>query len=468
VGSAQTAVETPEANPSSTSRKMKSLLQSIYNQIPAPLRYGSLYRTQRALIRRTSTFTESELTNWQLTKLREVLLAAYRHTPYYRELFDRVSFRPDRFSALEDLQSIPLLTKSKVISMRDAFKSDLFSPDDLRLATTGGTTGVPLGVFYHQRTQGPIENAFIHEIWGRFGFKDSRRMVWARVSKLNGQLYERRGQKLVVDCGQLQRSTFSAIVEAIRYFRPSYLFGYPSSLYLLAQLMLQEGQPAFESIELVMCSSETLDQAQLASLRGFFHAPVCNLYGNSERTVIAANTPACHHMHFYPQYGFVEILNQDGKPCSAEGERGEIITTAFTSPAFPLIRYRTGDYASFSSRRCSCNWNYLTVSEIQGRAQEFLVDVTGERRPFIASVNMHSSVFTPVFQFQLVQPSPGLVDVCVVPKREFADADAQAIALELGRILGAGFEVRVQKVERMRLTSRGKFRFVIHDPISLT
>jgi len=444
-------------------RNMRTLVHSLYHRIPDHIRLGPAYRMQKALILRSRAWSKREILDWQMGKLQEVLRLAYAQTSYYKTLFDKIGFRPHLLSSPADLRRIPILTRDDVRESRDRIRSNNYPRPALEVATTGGTTGTPLEVYYEKRMTSAVESAFVHDIWGRFGHRPNCRTVWARVSDLTDKLYEVRGLKLVVACGHLQKSTFKEIASAIRTFDPAYLFGYPSSLYLLGQLMQEARMPRFDSLRLIMCSSEDLQDYQREFLRSYYGVPVCNLYGNSERTVIAANCPCSDLMHFYPQYGFVEILDSRGQECTEEGAIGEIISTAFTSPAFPLIRYRTGDFAVFTKQDCGCGWNYKVAKQVHGREPEYIVAASGERRPFIATVNMHSNIFANITQFQLVQPSPGIVQVHVIPKDGFSAADGVAVTGELQRVLGDSVTVTTQVVKRMILTKRGKFRFIIHD-----
>ena len=52
-------------------------------------------------------------------------------------------------------------------------------------------------------------------------------------------------------------------------------------------------------------------------------------------------------IHVIPAAGILEILREDGSPCSA-GEVGEIVVTGLLNDAMPLIRYRVGDYAAWA------------------------------------------------------------------------------------------------------------------------
>lgn len=77
--------------------------------------------------------------------------------------------------------------------------------------------------------------------------------------------------------------------------------------------------------------------------------PVIDLYGLRETGAIAvahtADAERSAHVILASRRVHVEILDHDGEKVR-QGERGEIVVTVDENPYLPLLRYRTGDYAS--------------------------------------------------------------------------------------------------------------------------
>jgi phenylacetate-coenzyme A ligase PaaK-like adenylate-forming protein len=82
-------------------------------------------------------------------RLREVLLSAYRHVPYYRDLMKNIGYNPfSDYSGPEDLSHFPVTTKKDIkqygiqgFTKEGCDLSNCFS--DL----TSGSTGIPLTVY---------------------------------------------------------------------------------------------------------------------------------------------------------------------------------------------------------------------------------------------------------------------------------------------------------------------------------
>jgi phenylacetate-CoA ligase len=76
-----------------------------------------------------------------------------------------------------------------------------------------------------------------------------------------------------------------------------------------------------------------------------FGCPVVDLYSTCESGPIAV--AAGERFEVLPHDLYVEVVDRDGRPCR-EGERGEVTLTGGRNPFFPMLRYRTGDWAAMS------------------------------------------------------------------------------------------------------------------------
>jgi phenylacetate-CoA ligase len=74
-----------------------------------------------------------------------------------------------------------------------------------------------------------------------------------------------------------------------------------------------------------------------------YDCPVLDMYAMTEAGIIAVGNESGHRI--IPHDLFVEVLDERERRC-APGERGEIVLTGGRNPYFPLLRYRTGDFAA--------------------------------------------------------------------------------------------------------------------------
>lgn len=78
----------------------------------------------------------------QFEKIKETLVYADKHVPYYRQLFKKCGFEPEKMVSMKEIEKIPLLTKEKVIEAEES----IYSEEDIPYYTsyTGGSSGKAL------------------------------------------------------------------------------------------------------------------------------------------------------------------------------------------------------------------------------------------------------------------------------------------------------------------------------------
>ena len=133
-------------------------------------------------------------------------------------------------------------------------------------------------------------------------------------------------------------------------------------------------------------------------------------YGHTEKLVFASECEESTDYHIWPTYGYFELLDENDKPVTTPGVRGEIVATGFINTVMPFIRYRTGDWATYVGNRCdACGRKHTIIRDIRGhRTQEILITANGSEISWTA-LNMHNDTFLNVQQFQFRQEKPGSV-----------------------------------------------------------
>ena len=70
-------------------------------------------------------------------------------------------------------------------------------------------------------------------------------------------------------------------------------------------------------------------------------------------------------------YRLLKFLNEGNKPVKS-GEIGEVVFTSLRTEALPLIRFRTGDIATYYEEKCSCGSISPRLGPILGRKKLLL------------------------------------------------------------------------------------------------
>ncbi|MEA4926538.1 MAG: AMP-binding protein [Syntrophomonadaceae bacterium] len=122
-------------------------------------------------------------------------------------------------------------------------------------------------------------------------------------------------------------------------------------------------------IEKVLLSADYVPEVLIRELSSQYGCQVFTHYGSSEMGYGGGvECSAGNGYHLREADIYFEIIDPDtGKPVEA-GQYGEIVFTTLTRQAMPLIRYRTGDIASFSTAQCDCGTFLRTMTRALGRA----------------------------------------------------------------------------------------------------
>jgi phenylacetate-coenzyme A ligase PaaK-like adenylate-forming protein len=145
------------------------------------------------------------------------------------------------------------------------------------------------------------------------------------------------------------------------------LVGIPTQV--LALLRSKEGSSITRgTLKSVLLSTDYVPVAIEQELARAWGCTVFHHYGMTEMGLgggVECEALGGYHLREADLY--VEIVDPEtGKP-RREGERGEIVFTTLTRKGMPLIRYRTGDIASFIPEPCPCGTILRRMERVAGR-----------------------------------------------------------------------------------------------------
>jgi phenylacetate-CoA ligase len=432
----------------------------IYHKTPNILKNGYRdYLKIRKMIKDTEKYSQNELINLQLANLKKLLNYAWSNINGYRKLWEQHNFSPDKLQNLEDIQLIPFVTKEILRNNINDFSNPTLKK--VRRVTTGGTTGVPFA-FYQEYKNTFIERAFIHDIYSQ-NYPDISFLslcTTLRGATYGGIIGYDPMHGLILSSYDINLENVKKYINAIDKYRTPYLRAYPSSLYLMANIMKKYDLKIKHKFNCIMLGSEILYDFQKAIIKEIFGSDISHWYGHGENTVLAGNCGFDDRFHIYPQYGVTEIINKNGEPVEHEGEKGEIVGTGFGNYATPFIRYRTNDFAELGTNKCQkCNRNYKLLNKIEGRLQEFIVGKSGKLIA-LTGVSVVCGKFSDIKIFRFYQDTPGKVIFNYIKQDNVVDIDKIKIVQNLQKKLGDDFEVETREVPLINRTSSGKLIYL--------
>jgi phenylacetate-CoA ligase len=411
-------------------------------------------------LRRTQWLSADNLQALQLRRLRDLLRDAAENVPYYQSLFQKLSATPDDFRQLSDLARLPVLEKQQVRDNPDQFINRRYDKRRLIEDHTSGSTGQPLR-FFLTVEQKAYEMAYSIRFWHWAGYRTGARIAAFRhyIPKTETDpLWEHnaRLRTLFFSVYDMKPANLRAYVEEFNRFRPQFVRGYPSSIYIFAQFAASEGLRV-HTPRAVLSSSETLSPEMRAVIERTLQCPVYDWWGSNERVVTACQCERRGPFHVNGEGGILELV-PTANAASEDGHR--MIGTGLINHAMPLIRYDLGDLAVPAKEPCACGRGLPCVERILGRVNDTIV--TGEQK-YVPSVRFYTLFEThdKVRQFQVVQTEPNAVVVRIVPAHKFNGAETNELRGKLARFLGDAVKIDFELVDHIQPEPSGKIRNVV-------
>lgn len=294
------------------------------------LNYKEFKRYYR-LLEKHEKYSKEQIKQYQFKQLKQLVNIAYHQTNFYREKYEQAGFHPDMLTSLEDLKTIPLLTRDEV---RKSGRQ-MIDRDNRKMTFTwrsSGTSGDALEI-YHDKDAITRDWAATCYIWYRVGYQLGDGRVEFRVLTEPEKDFEFYPELRVLRINVIKMSekNIDRILKKISSTGYRFFHGYPSAIYKMAKIL--EKKDNYFQPEAILFTSEMLYDWQIEEVQRIFLQSKCiDFYGMSEHACIAIGNPDRSYS-FIPAYGIVEM----------DSEKRQIIATGLTNRVMPLIRYQLDD-----------------------------------------------------------------------------------------------------------------------------
>lgn len=436
---------------------IQDVLGTAYRWLPKRLRYGSFYADYA---RRIRDFVESGPDTRHLRQLHlvcDTVNEAIVDIPFY-------SGRP-RIDSFETFERLPVVGKSDILDDPSAFVSPRHLAAGLR-SNTGGSSGTPLSFYLHAGRTRPKERAHFDWFWAKWGYRPGDRLLSVRGGPLRDDAlfeYQRIKNCLAVSCYHLNESNVERVRQEAERFGPKFIHGYPSAVKNVIRCLQERGRSNVGfPVSAVFLGSELLLPADRDEIAHFFHAPVVTWYGHSECASMGGNTPTSAEFHFFPFYGYTELLDTHGNQVTTPGQTGRIVSTSFDNRVMPFIRYDTGDLGVLSRASGSDDVSCLVLSRIEGRAQDMILLSDRTKVSLTAFIfGQHLPEFAAIREIQLVQERPGHLRVRIVRGSRYTHGHTRSLVARLQDSVSGKIAIECEFVDRIEKTRRGKHAFLV-------
>ena len=436
---------------------------------------------ERLLCRPTFSYlAELEQTQWllrkhikqlQMAKLKELLRLALQHCPWHAERIRAAGLdvNGDVQLTLEDLRRLPTMDKADAREHRDGIVWRGV-PGGAFLYNTGGSSGQPL-TFYYGRLRQASDTAGrmrAHRWWG-VNVGDPEVWLWGAPVELSKTdriktLRDRLINQLFLNAFEMSPENMDAYIEAIQSFKPKCIYGYASSIALLAAWARDLGADLkLPSLKVVFTTGEPIYPHQREIIQEVFGVPAANEFGSRDIGFTAHESPE-GQMLLMSESHILEVLDQDGRPV-APGELGEAVITGLCSQAQPFIRYRTGDIIRYTDEKCIAGRGLHVIGEVAGRSTDFVTRADGTIMHALAVIYVLRAT-EGVAEFKFIQHTTKRVEIIVVPDSRWNTEAKAKVTQGIQARLGTDVRVDIRLVETIPSEASGKHRYVVsHVPL---
>ncbi|GAA1148112.1 phenylacetate--CoA ligase family protein [Ornithinicoccus hortensis] len=316
-----------------------------------------------------------QLRSEQLSRLQDGVRRAYR-VEHYRRQMDERGVHPDDIKDLADVRLLPFTTKA---DLRENYPFGMFAvprEECVRVHASSGTTGRPTVVGY---TKGDIE------VWAGLVAR-SLRASGVRPGDLVQVSYgyglftgglgahygaERLGCTVIpMSGGQTEKQ-----IQLITDFGPRAIMVTPSYFLALLDHLEATGRPADStSLEIGVFGAEPWTEAMRQEIQERAGMHACDIFGLSEMMgpgVAQECVETKDGLHLWEDHFLPEIIDPVTEEPVPDGEVGELVLTAMTREAMPVLRYRTRDLTALLPG--TARPAFRRMAKVTGRSDDLMI-----------------------------------------------------------------------------------------------
>jgi phenylacetate-CoA ligase len=412
-----------------------------------------------------------------LAKLRPQVAWAYERSGLYKRIWGAAGAEPGDIKTLDDFHRLPVITKEDL--RQDLINNPPFGSnicDDWlniqRIHGSSGTTGIPTVLAISKDDWSRIGNAHARVMWGA-GIRPSDMIFMASPFSLYmgswGALVG--SERIGARCFPFGAGSPGQTLMAVRWIqatRPTVFYGTPSFALYLAETAREQGvEPKDFGFRVLFFSGEpgaSIPTTRRA-LESTYGATIVDSGSTGEMSPWMTNGGCAENtgMHLWQDVVFTELLDPETKEVTPYGGEGVPVYTHLERTSQPLIRFWSGDLASWTDEPCPCGRTYPRMPRgIYGRVDDMVV-IRGENVYPSAVENVVRSLPELTGEFRMVVTRERTMDELLV-LAEYSEGNAgdaaslrQALIGKLNSALGIRAQVEMKapgELERTQFKAR--------------
>jgi len=322
------------------------------------------------------TIPRDKLRDLQDERFAAVVKRVYEKVPFYRERFKSAGLRPSDIRSVDDLEKIPFTTKD---DFRSQYPFGLFAVpkrDVVRIHCSSGTTGKPTVVGYTKNDLDTWAGLVARFLTAAGVTPDDTAQIAFGYGLFTGGFglhygLEKIGATIVpASSGFTERQ-----LNLMNDFGVTVIICTPSYALYLGEVAVNMGLAAQLKLRVGCFGAEPWTDRMRDSIEAKLGIIATDNYGLSEviGPGVAGECSERNGHHLFEDHFIPEIIDPDTGERLPEGECGELVLTALTKEALPVLRYRTRDLTALHSEPCPCGRTSVRMERVHGRTDDMLI-----------------------------------------------------------------------------------------------
>lgn len=416
-------------------------------------------------IKNIDNLSSQQLKTLNFKKRKAIVEYAYANIPFYKSFYDTHNFHPEDLITDKDWLKIPILTKNSIKNQAHKLRNPSLNDKYFRKSVTGGSTGVPLTVYFDKRVPLEVFGWRVLNWWGLEPWENQAyvyRNVRSSIKQHINDLLWWPTKRALLDCSSMSNSDIEIFITKLNKIKPKIIQGYVGGIFDLAKYIAKNNIKLSFKPKCIWVTAAPIPNSTRILIESVFEAPVYDQYGCSEIFWLAAECTMQCGLHVLSDIRYIEFLDINGDEV-LQDEYGDVIITDLENRAFPLIRYKNGDRGRYLKRDvCVCGLPYPLIDKIKGRVTDSLKMPSG--------LIIDGSYLTTIFDehpdliegFQVVQGKDYSITINCVLRNGILSEDSKFILIRKQLELKARQEVVVRLLFVDSLVQdRGKMKFII-------
>lgn len=398
-----------------------------------------------------NSWTPLEVEAWQNNKLKDLVSHAYLHTKFYKELFDRLNISPEDIISKDDLYKIPVLTKQDIINNYSSLVPNNIDTIRYKKASTGGSMGDPLKYLLDIESWSYFNaNSIVH--WERTAYKYGQKYVALgstslfvnKKASIKHRFYYKLKGKIGMNGINMSEEVCSEYVSFIKNNKIIFIYGYASSIYLLAKYVLDH----HIQIKINSCfpTSEMLTDLYRDTIINAFNCDIVNCYGARDGGI-----NAFEHKKGYFETGYNSLFVLEDK---FQKNRGSLLVTDLLNKAMPLINYKLGDEVEIEVSDNKYIYNGQLIKRILGRSSDIIVLDNGHVLTGPGFTVLFSNI--PIKAYKIKKLSNNELICEIIKNTDYTPEHEKIVLGSLKKHAGDNINIIINYKNSFELTSSGK------------